>query len=159
MTSTNTFIDHAELSSTQRASCRATSFTVRSPRLLKLQAGVRNADLAQLLKTHNALTAAVVTACNPASRKLPATQNKTRHAALAAAIKKLKLSSLPAERRTQDNGETFDAAYLVLNISGAQAEALLTEFDQHALLWCNQSSPPELMLHPMVRRRGAEALR
>lgn len=98
-----------------------------------------------------------MTACNPFGKKLSAAQNKTRHAALAAAIKKLKLAFLPAERRTQDNADAFDAAYLVLNITGAQAEALLMEFDQHALLWCNQSGPPELMLHPLVRQRSLNA--
>lgn len=149
------FIDGAELSAAQRASCRATTFTIPSSRSLKLQAGVRNPDLARLLKTHNATTAAIVTAHNPGWRKLPVAQNKTRHAALAAAIKKLKLESLPAERHAYPGSESTEAAYLVLNISGAQAEALLTDFHQHALLWCNQSSPPELMLHPLLRKRGS----
>lgn len=146
------FIDYAELSAQQRAVCRATMFTVHAPRRLRLQAGIRNSDLTQLLKTHNALTAVVVTAYNPAGQKLPATKNKARHAALATAIKRLKLATLPAEREGTDDAS--DEAYLVFNISGAQAEGLLTEFDQHALLWCNQSSAPELMLHPLMRMQG-----
>ena len=149
---TTPFIDNAELSAQQRALCRATMFTVYAPRRLRLQAGIRNSDLSQLLKTHNALTAVIVTASNPAGQKLPLAKNKARHAALAAAIKKLKLATLPAER--EGITDASDEAYLVLNISGAQAEALLTEFDQHALLWCNQSSAPELMLHPMMRLQG-----
>jgi hypothetical protein len=156
--STNALIRRAQLSAAQRASCRAMSFTIRSSRLLKVQAGLRNPELARLLKMHNASTAAVVTACNPLGRKAPATQNKTCDAALAAAIKKLKLAALPAQRRASDNGDASDPAYLVLNISGAQAEALLIQFDQHALLWCNQSGAPELMLHPLVRQREPEAL-
>src|SRR4051812_20688892 len=89
-----------ELSATQRESCRATSYTVGTPHSLKLQAGVRNPNLIQLLKMHNALTAAVVTAYNPFGRKISATQNKTRHASFAATIKKLKLACLPAERKS-----------------------------------------------------------
>jgi hypothetical protein len=144
----------AELSAAQCASFRVTSYTVSTPRLLRLQAGVRNSDLIQLLRAHNALTAAVVTAYNPFGRKVAITQNKTRHAKLAATIKKLKLACLPAERKPQDNGTDAEAGYLIFNITGAQAEALLIEFDQQALLWCNQSGAPELMLHPLVRRRG-----
>lgn len=147
-------IDHAELSAQQRAACRAALFTVHSPRRLNLQAGTRNYELTQLLKAHNAATAAVVTAYNPAGQKLPATKNRARHAALSAAIKKLKLAALPAERRSDGKEDPSDEAFLVLNISGAQAEALLTEFDQQALLWCNQSGAPELMVHPLMRQRG-----
>lgn len=150
--STNPFIEHAVLSAQQRALCRATTFTIHAPRRLRLQAGIRNSDLSQLLKTHNALTAVVVTAYNPAGQKLPPMKNKARHAALTTAIRKLKLATLPAEREGEN--DVSDEAYLVLNISGSQAEALLTEFDQHALLWCSQSSAPELMLHPQTRQRG-----
>jgi hypothetical protein len=63
-----------------------------------------------------------------------------------------------AVRRASDNGEASDPACLVLNISGAPAEALLIQFEQHALLLCNQYSAPELMLHPLVRQREPEAL-
>jgi hypothetical protein len=157
--SNSAMIDSFELSAAQRALCRAIPFTVRSSRLLKLQAGVRSPELVQLLKTHHSLTAAVVTASNPLGRKMSAAQNKARHTALAAAIKKLKLASLPAERKDQDDADIAEAAYFVLNISGAQAEALLTEFDQHMLLWCNQSGPPELMLHPLARKRCAAVFR
>lgn len=147
-------IDGATLSAQQRNAFRVTSYTVRLPRRLKLQAGIRNSELAQLLRTQGAATAAVITSCNPAGCPLPATKNKARHAALATAIKELKLKSLPAECQAGDNDDDSDEAFLILNISGAQAEALLMEFDQYTLLWCNQSSPPELMLHPLVRQRG-----
>lgn len=142
------------LSAQQRAAYRVMFYTVHMPRRLKLQAGIRNSELTQLLKTHGAMTAAIMTACNPAGSLLPNSKNKARHAALATAIKQLKLKVLPAERKAEGSTDAADDAYLILNISGAQAEALLTEFDQHALLWCNQSSPPELMLHPLVRQRG-----
>ena len=148
----NPFTDSTELSAQQRAMCRTTMFTVHAPRRLRLQAGIRNSELTHLLKTHNALTAVVVTAYNPAGQKLPGTKNKARHVALAATIKRLKLATLPAER--EGSNDASDEAYLVFNISGAQAEGLLTEFDQHALLWCNQSSAPELMLHPLMRLQG-----
>lgn len=152
--SSNLQIEGATLSVQQRAAYRVMFYTVNLPRRLKLQAGIRNSELTQLLKNHGAATAAIITACNPAGFALPSSKNKARHAALGTAIKQLKLKALPAERKAESNAEDADDAYLVLDISGAQAEALLTEFDQHALLWCNQSSPPELMLHPSVRQRG-----
>jgi hypothetical protein len=151
---TNYLIDGATLSAPQRKAFRGTSYTVHLPRRLKLQAGIRNPELAQLLRTQGAATAAVITACNPAGCPLPPTKNKTRHAALATAIKELKLKSLPAERQATNEDDASDEAFLILNISGAQAESLLMKFDQYTLLWCNQSSPPELMLHPLVRQRG-----
>jgi len=147
-------IDGTTLSAQQRNGFRGTTYTVHLPRRLKLQAGIRNSELAQLLRTQGAATAAVITACNPAGSPLPATKNKARHAALATAIKQLKLRCLPAERQAGNDGDASDEAFFILNISGAQAEALLMEFDQHALLWCNQFGPPELMLHPLVRQRG-----
>lgn len=152
--SPNPSIEGVALSARQRDAYRVMFYTVHLPRRLKLQAGIRSAELTQLLKTHGAATAAIVTACNPAGHPLPANKNKARQAALATAIKQLKLKALPAERKADGNADAFDEAYLILNISGAQAESLLTEFDQHALLWCNQSGPPELMLHPLVRQQG-----
>jgi hypothetical protein len=157
--SVSAFISRAQLSAAQRESCRATSFTIRSSRLLRVQAGLRNPELARLLKMHNASTAALVAAYNPSGRVAAAKHNKTCDAALAAAIKTLKLTALPAQRHALGNGDASDPAYFVLNISGAQAEELLIQFDQHALLWCNQSGePPELMLHPLVRQREPKAL-
>ncbi|MEC4720782.1 DUF3293 domain-containing protein [Noviherbaspirillum sp. CPCC 100848] len=152
--SPNLPIEGATLSARQRAAYRVMFYSINLPRRLKLQAGIRNSELAQLLKTHGAATAAIVSACNPAGCLLPASKNKARHAALATAIKQLKLKALPAERKAESSADTAEDAYLVLDISGAQAESLLTEFDQHALLWCNQSGPPELMLHPLVRQKG-----
>jgi hypothetical protein len=115
-------IDGAALSAQERAAYRGTPFTVRLPRRLKLQAGIRNYELAQLLRSQGAATAAVITACNPAGCSLPATKNKARHAALAAAIKQLKLKCLPAERQSENSDDTGDEAFLILDISGAQAE-------------------------------------
>ncbi|TFV98581.1 DUF3293 domain-containing protein [Oxalobacteraceae bacterium OM1] len=147
--------DRAELDA-QRAACRTVSFTVRAPRLLRLQPGVRSPELVHLLKARSAPTAVLVCAAQAPGSRPSAARNKSLHKALAAAIQQLRLESFPAERHATQDEDASDPAYLVFGISGAQAEALLVEFGQDALLWCNQAGPPELMLHPSLRRSGRD---
>lgn len=148
--------DRAELPA-RRAVWRALSFAVRAPRLLRLKPGVRSPELVHLLKAHNTTTAVIIGTTDP-SAPVAARGAKARQKALATAIQQLRLECIPAEQAFMSDEEAAFPAYLVFGISGAQAEALLVEFGQMALLWCNQVGPPELMLHPALRQCGRDVL-
>lgn len=149
--------DRAGLSA-QRAVCRTLAYAVRAPRLLKLKPGVRCPELVHLLKAHNTTTAVIISTVNPSGVAATARGAKARQKALTAAIQRLRLECVPAEQLPMSEEDVPSPAYLVFDINGAQAEALLVEFDQHALLWCNQAGPPELMLHPALRCCGRDLM-
>ncbi|HJV84528.1 MAG TPA: DUF3293 domain-containing protein [Noviherbaspirillum sp.] len=112
----------------------------------------------RLLKARNAMTAAIISATNLSGVAVTIRAAKARQKVFVAAIQRLQLECIPAQQLQMPDKETCSPAYLVFGISGAQAEALLVEFGQQALLWCNQVGPPELMLHPALRRCGCELM-
>ena len=144
----------APLSPAQRAACRSATYLVGTSRPFRLQAGQRSAELATLLRQSGSATGAMFIAANPFGRKPSAKELKALMAGMHTAVKALGLSTTPAQRDSGKSEVPGDAGLLVAGASCAQAEALMVQFGQPALLWCSATGTVELMLHPNTRLQG-----
>ena len=135
----------------QRAAHRATPYSAQVPRSLQLRVDVHSTELTQLLRKHNVRTGALLTAHDPGGRRQSAPRNQKASALLRARIEALQLPFFPGQRKPEHCEQPQDG-FLVLGITGGQAEALMVEFEQDALLWTPACGTPVLMLHPAARR-------
>jgi hypothetical protein len=103
----------------------------------------------ELLALHARLgvtSSAFVTACNPRSRPLPATENAARQAGLLEAIGKLGLVALPGIGQHPRGDWPGEESWLVPGLSLASAQALGTRFGQNAIVWAGADAIPRLVL-------------
>jgi hypothetical protein len=144
---------HAPLPAEKLTALRATTYAVSTPRALPLKVGGTCPELTQLLRKRYVVTAALITAHNPMGQKsVSPAKNKKANAALVARIEEMGFPWLPAVRRGLTTGEEGEAGLFVFGIQGAQAEELMVEFEQTAILWFSAGGTAELMLHPQMRR-------
>lgn len=127
---------------------RAAIYRIDGTPPIDMKIGVRNPALIALLETHEADSAVFVTACNPFSHVLPPEANATRQRALAARIAQWGLRALSGAGIDPLRVWTAEDSLLVLGATQASADALLTEFEQHAVVMVDRVNPPCLLLHP-----------
>ncbi|MEY2854225.1 MAG: hypothetical protein RL030_1357 [Pseudomonadota bacterium] len=128
-----------------RIAYRLCHYCVETPTgVLLLRVGQASAGLDSLLHDDGARAAAVITASNPRSRRLPTQENARRH--------ELLLARLPAGSRVlptvaQDpHGKWPDEhGLLAWGLSRDEAIGIASAFDQHALLWCEAGEPVQLL--------------
>lgn len=101
--------------------------------------------LADLLQRRGCVSAAFITAYNPASRKLSDATNRERAEALVGELERRQLPWLPASAGADDGGWPEEAGVLVPGIARNSAMALAHDFEQHAILWCGSDAVPELV--------------
>jgi hypothetical protein len=89
---------------------------------------------------------AFITAWNPLSQQLSATENEERHQALMAEIKSQSLSFLPGEGKHPSNNWPTEQSVLVLGLSLEAAKTLGRRFEQNAVVWAGRDGVPELVL-------------
>jgi hypothetical protein len=127
------------------AAYRQCRYIVEAPRgNVLLEVGQASPELDLLLESFEATVAAVITAANPGSRRLPAAENASRHEQL--------LARLPAGRRVvptvaQDpRGQWPDEhGILVFGLALGEAINLARAFGQYAILWCRAGEPVQLL--------------
>lgn len=110
-----------------------------------LRIGVASKELSALYRQSNTDSAAFITACNPCSRPLAATENTARQADLAAELSQRGLYFLEGEGR-HPTDDWVEPSYLVLGLSLDEAKALGNQFEQNAVVWCGADAVPELVL-------------
>ncbi|MDR5762168.1 DUF3293 domain-containing protein [Caballeronia sp. LZ035] len=113
-----------------------------------MKIGVNNPALIALLEEHGAESAVFVTACNPFGHVLPPEANATRQRALTARVAQWGLRALSGAGIDPLHVWAAEDSLLVLGASQQTADALLTEFEQHAVVMVDRANPPQLLLHP-----------
>ncbi|MDR5783277.1 nitrile hydratase accessory protein [Caballeronia sp. LZ065] len=127
---------------------RAAIYRIDATPAIDMKIGVTNPALIALLEEHGADTAVFVTACNPFGHLLPPDANATRQRALAARIAQSGLRALSGAGIDPLHVWAAEDSLLVLGATQATADALLTEFEQHAVVMVDRAKPPHLLLHP-----------
>jgi hypothetical protein len=117
------------------AAFMATNFVVQVQPEIELQIG-REApgELASMLEHRQAEIAAIVTAFNPFSTQLADEVNRLRNLYLEHHLASGGLSFLPAEGRDPTGRWAAEPSLLVFDPTPDQVEALLTHFQQHAIV-------------------------
>jgi Protein of unknown function (DUF3293) len=127
------------------AAYRQSSYIVEAPRgNVLLGVGQASPELDLLLESFGATVAAMITAANPRSRRLPAAENASRREQL--------LARIPAGHHmvptvAQDPRGQWPDEHGILVFGLAQDEAidLARAFGQYAILWCRAGEPVQLL--------------
>lgn len=123
---------------------RATRYIVQTEPPLVLRIDQGNAALAALLAAHSLATAAIVSAANPASVRLPEAENAIRHRALEAAVTQQGFAAI-ATVHVADAGDWPDeTGLLVLGASPRAAAELGQRFGQNAIVTITADGVPQL---------------
>ncbi len=110
-----------------------------------LRIGHSSTPCDEILRVHRAMTAAVITAYNPRSRKRSAVENASAHRALNEAVTRMGKTALPSRARAPDGSWPVEPGLFVLEIAGIEALALAQRFDQFAFVWIERGGPATLV--------------
>lgn len=102
--------------------------------------------LKALMKGHNALCAAFITAWNPFSQQLSAQQNEVRQQALKAELKRRGLKFIEGIGQHPSNNWPGEASLLVLDLAREAAKTLASQHEQDAFVWASDDGVAELVV-------------
>jgi len=125
---------------------RETEYRVEAPYPLVLRIGLADPDLLALYRAAGVDCAALVTACNPRSRRLPQAQNARREAALRAGLLRDGWRFLPASGAHPAGGWPAEPGVFVPGLGRDAACALGRAWAQAAIVWCGADAVPQLVL-------------
>lgn len=139
------------LTETLEAAYRATEYRVAEAPSLVIRIGQHAPACDALLDRHHVTRALLLSACNPYSEPGEAVGNELRHAMLIAHLHETGLDSVPAEGRDPSGQWPPEVSLLVLGTSTEQEDALLRDYEQHAVVLLQRGRVAELLWHPGPR--------
>jgi len=106
---------------------------------IQVRIGRRSAGMDRLLRSHAALQAGFVTACNPYSRRMPAGWNQRMQARLGLAVRRYTvLSGCGSWRR-------WSEAHLIVLADARLVRHIARRFRQHAIVVISRGQPARLV--------------
>jgi 2-alkyl-3-oxoalkanoate reductase len=130
------------------AAYRASVYVIRDGSLgIETRIDEPNRQLAATLERHGVERAALITACNPDSRRLSDIENQTRQRQLKAELAAAEMEYLPAIGRAAD-GSWKEPSLLVLGIDRAAAMACARRWGQRAIVIYDGSGCGRLSMRP-----------
>lgn len=128
------------------AAYRATRYRVFLPGgVRELRIGTPDGTLAAWLAGEGAADWAVLTACNPASKRLAEAENRVRQAALEIALLEMGLEPYTAENVADDAGWPAEESCFVTGLPADAARGLAARFGQNALVCGAADGVPRLV--------------
>ncbi|SAK40710.1 Nitrile hydratase beta subunit [Caballeronia glebae] len=118
---------------------------------IDMKIGVANGAVASLLAAHGVESAVFVTAFNPFGHVLAPDENAARQRALIERVGQMGLRALPGAGFDPKEVWVAEASLLALGATRAAADALMTEFEQNAIVYVDRAGVPQLLLHPEYR--------
>lgn len=118
---------------------------------IDMKIGVTNGDVASLLARHGVESAVFVTAFNPFGHVLAPEDNAARQRRLTERVGQMGLRALLGEGIDPMNIWVAEASLFVLGATPDTADALMTEFEQNAVVYVDRAGLPELLPHPDFR--------
>ncbi len=113
---------------------------------LVLRVCEENADLHEFYRQQRCNCAAFITACNPFSQQLSDAENGERQQQLARRLSAQGLAFWPGEGAHPDGNWKPEASYLIAGLTREAASALGREWEQNAIVWCDEKAVPQLVL-------------
>jgi len=114
------------------------------PFILKI--GIYSYELSKIFETSHQTKAALITASNPRSKKLPNEINKVRNKNLEEMIQETGLNYIYGEGKCGQDDWDGEESFLILGVDQKQAMVIGKAFDQNAIVWCGKNAIPELIL-------------
>ena len=111
-----------------------------------LKIGIYSYELSKIYETSHQTKAALITASNPRSKKLPNEINKVRNKNLEEMIQETGLNYIYGEGKCGQDDWDGEESLLILGIDQKQAMVIGQAFDQNAIVWCGKNAIPELIL-------------
>lgn len=130
---------------------RRTDYVVLHQPEVVIRIGATSERVQDLLATHGAKSATVITAYNPFSKQLASSENARRNEQLFGDIRAKSLSLLPAEGQDPQGRWPPEASFFVFDASTRALNGWLTKFQQHAAVRVQRRGPATLILHPAHR--------
>jgi len=125
---------------------KLTDFHVKSKPLFTLNVNYQSQELLDMFKQHNVSSAAFITAWNPYSKSMSETENAERNLMLHDVIVNdgyVLINGFGQDPLEEWPGED---SYLVLGLDLEYSKVLGIKFSQNAIVWCDSSAVPELVL-------------
>jgi hypothetical protein len=123
-----------------------TEYRVQCDTPFALQIGTINDALLSIYKSYQVDCCAFLTACNPFSQIVSATDNSIRQCQLADELAIRGLTYLPGIGQHPSNNWPGEESFLVLNLNLQAAKKIGEQFGQNAIVWCGAAGLPELIL-------------
>ena len=111
-----------------------------------LKIGHSSKELRKLLTDLNVKFAAFITAFNPYSIELELIENKLRNKNLEEKIKSMQLHYIKGDGRCRKSNEVGEEGFLIFGITRDEASLLGKQSEQNAIVYCEVSSIPDLIL-------------
>lgn len=136
-----TYIDAATVQAYLETEYRVLGGT---PHVLRI--GIVNSTLLALHKHYQVECSAFLTACNPYSQIVDDVKNHSRQRELADEVANRGLIYLPGIGQHPSNEWPGEESFLVLGLKLHEAKLLGEHFQQNAIVWCDATGMPELIL-------------
>jgi hypothetical protein len=124
----------------------ATNYVVQASRPFVLKIGAHCPELKELLKVSGVDCAAFLTASNPYSEPLSRDENDVRNQSLADALASRGYYTIQGLGTDPSGSWQSEQSVLVLGITKVDAAAFSRRFGQNAVVWCDESATPSLLL-------------
>lgn len=111
-----------------------------------LRIGQQSKEMADLIQSEQAIGGAFITAENPFSRALSATENKARQDRLREDLIGLGVAVIEGAGQGEDPAWPAEASWAAIGISRDQARDLGIKYQQNAIVWIDASGTAELIL-------------
>ncbi|SAK97691.1 Nitrile hydratase beta subunit [Caballeronia fortuita] len=130
---------------------RAAIYRIDAQPCIEMKIGVENRDVLALLETHGVESAVFVTTFNPFGRVLTPEENAARQRVLIARVAEMGLRALPGEGIDPLDVWSAEASLFVLGATEELADALMSEFEQNAVVFVERGGVPELRVNVASR--------
>jgi nitrile hydratase accessory protein len=138
------------------AAYRATRYRVFTQPAIDLRIGETSAAMAALLARHGVVSAVFVTAFNPFSERLGVEDNAARQERLEAHLARAGFATIDGAGIDPAGRWPAEDSVLALGADRPAADALLTDFEQNAVVFVEADGGAELWLHPRLRGEARE---
>ena len=125
---------------------RETEYRVCGEPAFVLRIGQPSHELLELHQTSQVQCSAFITAYNPYSQPLQASENEQRQVALIQQLLGAGYTALRGVGQHPSNEWPGEESCLVLGIDRGAAKALGDQYEQNAIVWCGPDVVPELLL-------------
>ena len=111
-----------------------------------MHVGIANDNLARLYKQFQTNSAALITACNPYSKKVGDLVNAERNAKLESELTRRSLTFWDGVGKHPSGNWPEEPGYFVLSLSLQATKMIGKKYEQNAIIWCGADTIPELIL-------------